>query len=134
MVLQDIESLMKHIPEIENIVTFYDDGTVFQTTFDKHQVNIPKLGSDLANILTTFRNLKAVNDFKDFSKIIYDSVDASIIIFKVGEQSNMALFFKRELSDKEVQNLQIKHYLDRIQDLIDIDRKTLLDKIEESKK
>ena len=40
MVLHDLELLMKKIPEIENIVTFYDDGTVFQTTFDKNKVNI----------------------------------------------------------------------------------------------
>ena len=126
MVLNDINRLMKAIPEIENIVTFYDDGTVFQTTFDKETVNIPKLGSDLATIISLFTNLKAKNDFKDFIKIIYDGLNVSLIIFKAGEQSNIALFFIHELSDKELQNLHIRSYIDRIQELLDIDQQTLI--------
>lgn len=133
MVLHDINKLMKNIPEIENVVTFYDDGTVFQTTFDKNIINIPKLGNDLATIISLFKNLKAKNDFKEFVKIIYDGSQVSLIIFKAGEQSNIALFFKRELSDKELQNLHIRSYIDRIQNLIDIDQKGLL-KIEIEKK
>ena len=134
MVLNDIERLMKNIPEIENIVTFYDDGTVFQTTFDKNSVNIPKLGNDLSTIISLFTNLQAKNDFKEFIKIIYDGANVSLIIFKVGEQSNIALFFKRELSDKELQNLQIRDYIDRIQELLDIDQRTLIQKDIEKKK
>lgn len=126
MVLQDIDKLMKTIPEIENIVTFYDDGTVFQTTFDKDTINIPKLGNDLATIISLFSNLKAKNDFKKFVKIIYDGSNVSLIIFKVGEQSNIALFFKREMSDKELQNLHIRSYIDRIQELLDVDQQTLI--------
>ena len=125
---------MKKIPEIENIVTFYDEGTVFQTTFDKNTVNIPKLGNDLASILSTFRGLQAKNDFKEYSKIIYDGLEVSLIIFKAGEQSNIALFFKRELSDFEIQNLHIRSYIDRIQELIDYDRKSLLENEEEKEK
>ncbi|MHA1991159.1 MAG: hypothetical protein ACW981_19315 [Candidatus Hodarchaeales archaeon] len=134
MVFDDIERLMKNIPEIENTVTFYDDGTVFQTTFDKNKVNIPKLGAELAQILSLFRNLKAKNDFKDYQKIVYDGVNVSLIILKLGEQSNLALFFKRELSDKELQNIQIRNYVDRIQELIDIDHKSLIKKEGEKKK
>ena len=134
MVLHDLELLMKKIPEIENIVTFYDEGTVFQTTFDKNTVNIPKLGNDLASILSTFRGLQAKNDFKEYSKIIYDGLEVSLIIFKAGEQSNIALFFKRELSDFEIQNLHIRSYIDRIQELIDYDRKSLLENEEEKEK
>ena len=126
MVLHDIENLMKNLPEIENVVTFYDDGTVFQTTFDKNQVNIPKLGDDLATILSVFKNLQAKNDFKEYRKIVFDGFSVSVIIFKAGEQSNIALFFKRELSDKEIQNLQIRKYVDKIQELIDIDRQSLM--------
>ena len=133
MVLNDIDRLMKNIPEIENIVTFYDDGTVFQTTFDKNLVNIPKLGDDLSTIISLFTNLKAKNDFKEFLKIIYDGVNVSLLIFKVGEQSNIALFFKREMTDKELQNLQIRSYIDRIQQLLDIDQKTLIEKEIEKK-
>lgn len=134
MVLHDIELLMKKIPEIENIVTFYDDGTVFQTTFDKNKVNIPKLGDDLASILSLFRGLQAKNDFKEYSKIIYDGLQVSLIIFKAGEQSNIALFFKRELSDFEIQNLHIRSYIDRIQELIDYDRNSLLENEEDKEK
>lgn len=134
MVLRDIDKLMKSIPEIENIVTFYDDGTVFQTSFDKNKINIPKLGDDLATILTTFKNLQAKNDFKEFVKIIYDGANVSLIIFKLGEQSNIALFFKREMTDKELQNLQIRDYIDRIQQLLDIDQQALKDKEIEKKK
>lgn len=134
MVLQDIDTLMKNIPEIENIVTFYDDGTVFQTTFNKNEVNIPHLGEDLASILSIFKNLKAKNDFSEFIKVIYDGANVSLIIFKVGEQSNIALFFKREMSDKELQNIQIRNYIDRIQELLDIDQKTLKKKEVEKKK
>ena len=134
MVLNDIEKLLSNIPEIENIVTFYDDGTVYQTTFEKNEVNIPKLGNELAQILSLFRNLKAKNDFTEYRKIVYDGVNVSVIILKLGEQSNLALFFKRELSDKELQNIQIRNYVDRIQELIDIDRKTLIEKEVEKKK
>lgn len=133
MVLHDINRLMKEIPEIENIVTFYDDGTVFQTTFDKNTVNIPKLGNDLATILSLFRNLQAKNDFKEYSKIIYDGLQVSLIIFKAGEQSNVALFFKRELSDVEIQNLPIRSYIDKIHELIDYDRQELIKNEEEKK-
>lgn len=133
MVLHDIKLLMKKIPEIENIVTFYDDGTVFQTTFDNNEVNIPKLGSDLASILSLFKGLETKNDFTDYSKIIYDGLQVSLIIFKGGEQSNVALFFKRELTDFEIQNLHIRSYIDRIHELIDYDRNSLLEKEKEKK-
>lgn len=128
MVLNDIEKLLKKIPEINNLATFYNDGIVFQTTFDKNKVNIPKLGNDLAEILSLFRNLQSPGNFKAYRKIVYDGVDASVIILKLGEQSNLALFFKREISDQVLQNAQIRVYIDKIQELIDIDRETLIKK------
>lgn len=134
MVLRDINRLIENIPEIENIVTFYDDGTVFQTTFNKVEVNIPKLGSDLATILSLFKNLQAKNNFSEFVKVIYDGVNVSLLIFKAGEQSNVALFFKREMTDKEIQNLHIRNYIDRIQQFMDIDQETLREKEFEKKK
>ncbi|OLS27101.1 MAG: hypothetical protein HeimC3_05680 [Candidatus Heimdallarchaeota archaeon LC_3] len=134
MVLHDIEKILKKIPEIENLATFYNDGTVFQTTFDKNKVNIPKLGKDLAEILSLFRNLQEKDNFKAYWKIVYDAVDVSVIILKLGEQSNLALFFKHEISDKVLQNVQIRGYIDKIQELIDIDLNTLIKKETAKKK
>ena len=113
MVLHDIEKILKKIPEIENLATFYNDGTVFQTTFDKNKVNIPKLGKDLAEILSLFRNLQEKDNFKAYRKIVYDAVDVSVIILKLGEQSNLALFFKHEISDKVLQNNKRKKCRER---------------------
>ena len=130
MVLREIEKIMANFTVVENVVAFYDDGTVFQTTFDKSKVNIPKLGNDLASIINIFKNLQTKNDFKIYRKIIFDGLNVSVIVYKAGEQSNIAFFFKKELTDHEIQNInaQIKIHITRIDEMIDIDRKKLIEK------
>ena len=130
MVLREIEKIMANFSVVENVVAFYDDGTVFQTTFDKSKVNIPKLGNDLASIINIFKNLQTKNDFKIYRKIIFDGLNVSLIVYKAGEQSNIAVFFKKELTDQEIQNInaQIKVHITRIEEMIDIDRKKLIEK------
>ncbi|MFX1573304.1 MAG: hypothetical protein ACFFB0_11195 [Promethearchaeota archaeon] len=42
---------------------FYNNGTVFQTTFEQ-EINGPKLGENLAEFLTPIRNVYNICNFK----------------------------------------------------------------------
>ncbi|MFW9876245.1 MAG: helix-turn-helix domain-containing protein, partial [Candidatus Thorarchaeota archaeon] len=63
--------------------------------------------------------------FEDYKKIIFETDDMSIIILKLGEDSNIALFFKKE-EDKELKLTAIKRYMTRIEELIDMDERELI--------
>ncbi|MFX1315378.1 MAG: hypothetical protein ACFE9T_05905 [Promethearchaeota archaeon] len=105
---------------------FYNNGTIFQTTFEQ-EINIPKLGENLAEILNHIRKLYEIcnYNFEDYKKIIFETDDMSIIIMKLGEDSNIALFFKKE-EEKELKLTAIKRYMTRIEELIDMDEKELI--------
>lgn len=117
---------------------FYNNGIIFQSTFEQ-EINIPKLGETLANILDNARKINDICIFKpeDYKKLIVEMEEATIIILKLGEDSNIGLFFKNEDS-KEINLTPIKRYLTRIEELIDMDKneltlKEILIKEEESK-
>lgn len=105
---------------------FYNNGTIFQTTFGS-DVNIPKLGENLAEVLNHIRKLYEFCNMKaeDYKKLIFETEDVSIIVLKLGEDSNIALFFKKE-EDKELKLTAIRRYLNRIEDLIDMDANEIL--------
>jgi len=105
---------------------FYNNGTIFQTTFEQ-EINIPKLGENLAEILNHIRKLYDICNytFENYKKIIFEADDMSIIILKLGEDSNIALFFKKE-EEKELKLTAIKRYMTRIEELIDMDEKQLI--------
>lgn len=103
---------------------FYNNGTVFQSTFDQ-VINAPKLGENLAELLNHIKNVYSICNFKldNYRKLIFETEDISVIIIKLGEESNIALFFKEEVKDIKLSS--IKRYLTRIEELIDMDEKEI---------
>ncbi|MFX1371753.1 MAG: coiled-coil domain-containing protein [Promethearchaeota archaeon] len=121
MVFKNILRIKAALPEVKHVAMFYNNGTIFQTTFEQ-EINIPKLGENLAEILNHIRKLYNLTNynFEDYKKIIFETDDMSIIILKLGEDSNIALFFKKE-EEKELKITAIRRYITRIEELIDMD-------------
>ena len=126
MVLRNIESIKEALPEVIQVVMFYNNGTVFQTTFDQHY-NVPKLGEDLAEALDhIFKVYKICEfDFSSYKKLIFETDTISVIILKLGEDSNLALFFEKRL-DIDQRLKSIRRYIKKIEQLIDMDLSQLL--------
>ena len=121
MVFKNIERIKNALPEVLHVVMFYNNGTVFQTTFEQ-DINIPKLGENLAELLIHIRKIYDVCNIKldVYNKLIFETDDISIIILRLGEDSNLALFFKKE-QDQDLKLHSIKRYIHRIEHLIDMD-------------
>jgi DNA repair ATPase RecN len=121
-----VQRIKATLPEVKNVVMFYNNGTIFQTTFEQ-DINIPKLGENLAEVLNHIRRLYEICNFtfENYNKTIFETDDISIIILKLGEDSNIALFFKEE-EEKELKLTAIKRYLTRIEELIDMDEGELI--------
>jgi len=126
LVFKSIEKIKAALPEVIHIVMFYNNGITFQTTFEQ-SINIPKLGENLAQIIGNFNQIYDLTnqESKKYEKIIFETEEVSIIILKLGEDSNIALFFKAEES-KELKLHAIKRYLTKIEELIDMDKKELI--------
>ncbi|MFX1279712.1 MAG: coiled-coil domain-containing protein [Promethearchaeota archaeon] len=126
MVFKNILRIKSALPEVKHVVMFYNNGTVFQTTFEQ-ETNIPKLGENLAEIINHITKLYEICDynFEKYKKIIFETDDISVIILKLGEESNIALFFKKE-EEKELKLTAIKRYMTRIEELVDMDEKELI--------
>ncbi|MFX1378210.1 MAG: hypothetical protein ACFFA4_03880 [Promethearchaeota archaeon] len=126
MVFKNILRIKAALPEVKHIAMFYNSGIIFQTTFEQ-ETNIPKLGENLAEILNHARKLYDISNysFENYKKIIFETDDISIIILKLGEDSNIALFFKKE-EEKELKITTIKRYMTRIEEIIDMDEKELI--------
>jgi len=126
MVFKNISRIQAALPEVIHVVMFYNNGTIFQTTFEQG-INIPKLGDSLAKMLKNIRNVYQISNFtpNDYKKIIFETEDISIIILKLGEESNVALFFKN-VEGKDLNLTPIKRYLTRIEELIDMDKRELI--------
>ncbi|MCK4973528.1 MAG: hypothetical protein KAS52_09410, partial [Candidatus Heimdallarchaeota archaeon] len=132
MVQKTIDRIRRALPEVEHIAMFFDDGTVFQTTFEQFEesVNIPKLGDDLADILSSFRKLYEVcnYDFKNYNQLLFDTENVDVLIIKLGENSNLALFFRKTVVDGELQINTIQKYITKIEKLIDIGQMDLIER------
>jgi len=126
MVLKNIQRIKSALPEVLHVAMFYNTGTIFQTTFEQN-INIPKLGENLAELLNHVKKVYEICNFKmeTYRKFIFETDDVSTIIIKLGEDSNLALFFKKE-EDKDVKLTAIKRYLNRIEELIDTDETEIL--------
>ena len=126
MVFKNILRIKAALPEVKHVVMFYNNGTIFQTTFEQ-EINIPKLGENLAEILNHIRKFYDISNynFDNYKKIILETNDMSIIILKLGEDSNIALFFRKE-EEKELKLTAIKRYITRIEELIDMDERDLV--------
>ncbi|MFW9948327.1 MAG: hypothetical protein ACFFDX_15985, partial [Candidatus Odinarchaeota archaeon] len=91
------------------------------------EINIPKLGENLAEVLNHIKKLYEISgyNFENYKKIIFETDDMSVIILKLGEDSNIALFFKKE-EEKELKITAIRRYITRIEELIDMDEGELI--------
>jgi len=139
MVFKNIKRIQTALPEVLHIVMFYNNGIIFQTTF-KQDINIPKLGENIAKMLSHVQKLYEICNFDlvDYKKLIFETENISLIIIKLGENSNLGLFFKKE-EDKDLKLNAIKRYLSRIEELIDMDKaelemKSFEEKEEDNKK
>ena len=98
MVFKSVSRIQKALPEVLHVAMFYNNGTIFQTTIDQ-QYNIPKLGEHMAEALNHLRKVYETCNFTliDYKKLIFETDEISIILLKLGEDSNLALFFKKEM-------------------------------------
>jgi len=129
MALRNIERLKDIFPDLLHITMFYDNGTVFKTTFEQ-PLNIPQIGENLTQTLKRIKTLIELCKLEttgEYTKLIYETENLVIIILKLGEQSNLALFFRK--GESELEMGVIKKYIYEIEKLMDID-KVELDKQE----
>ena len=126
MVLKNLEKIKKLIPETLYTIMFYDDGTVFHANFNK-EINLPKLGQNLSNIIKEFLEIYKLCDFpvKKYTKLIFETETYSIIVLRLGESSNAALILKKE-EIKEFDLKPIRKYIEKIEDLVDMHEYELL--------
>ncbi|NHI91300.1 MAG: hypothetical protein EAX96_02270 [Candidatus Lokiarchaeota archaeon] len=124
MVLKSVKRIKETIPEIIHIAMFYDDGTVFQSTFDQ-PINVPKLGENLSEGLKHINDLLKISQFEGeiLKKSVHETDNLIIIVLKLGEQSNLALFFKKGAEEPDI--TPIRRYIQKIENLIDTDKKEL---------
>ncbi len=135
MVFQNIKRIKRALPEVCHIAMFYNNGTIFQTTFE-HPINIPKLGENLAEMLLHIKKLYDICEFKidDYKRLVFETEEISLIVLKLGEDSNIGLFFRKE-EGKDLKLGSIRRYLERIEDLVDVSQEEIerLDQEDEKK-
>ncbi|MHA1266829.1 MAG: hypothetical protein ACTSRS_16450 [Candidatus Helarchaeota archaeon] len=126
MVLKDLERIKAALPDLIHVAMLYDDGTVFQTTFDSSD-NIPKFGEHISEILKHFSSLFEIWQIEQESylKLIYETANLIIMLLKLGENSNLVLLFRKGKTEPNIS--AIRRYLLNIEKLIDTD-KYMLDK------
>ncbi len=122
MVLQSVKKIKELIPDVKHVIMFYNDGMVYNSTFEK-DVNIPKLGLNLAEILNHFKQLSEICNFEKepYKKIIYETRSLVIGFLKLGENSNVALIIDK-VEDKTIKFKPIRRCLNHIEKLIDMDK------------
>lgn len=123
---KSIQHIKDVLPEVLHIVMFYNNGIVYQTTFKQH-INIPKLGENLAEVISDIRKIYSISDLTwyGYKKLVVEAEDVSIIILQLGEDTNIALFFQAK-DLKEVKLNSIRRYLKRIEKLIDMSKVEIL--------
>ncbi len=99
---------------------FYNNGVVFESTFAQ-EINIPKVGENLAEAIKHWEQLFSLCRFPatGFQKVIYETDEIVVIVIKIGEESNLALFFEggKDISFKRG---LIKEYLDQLENWMDM--------------
>jgi predicted regulator of Ras-like GTPase activity (Roadblock/LC7/MglB family) len=123
---QTIERIKRTLPEVEHVVMFYNDGTVFHTTFE-HKVNIPKLGENISETLTSLKKIYLICNFdlESYNKLVFETNDVNVIILKLGENSNLALFFRKRRGELRIRS--IRRYIEKAEELLDVDREELVE-------
>lgn len=121
------ERIKKTLPEVEHVVMFYNDGTVFHTTFEK--INIPKLGENISETLAYIQKIYEICNYNlvSYNKLVFDTDDMNVIILKLGENSNLALFFRKKRGKGELRIRSIRRYIELVEDVLDTDRVELVE-------
>ncbi len=107
---------------------FYNNGTVFHTTCDKI-INIPKLGENISETLAYIQKIfeNSNYDLVEYNKLIFDTDNISLIILKLGGNSNLSLFFKKKIRNVELKILSIHRDIEIAEDILDVDRTELVE-------
>nr|MDO8119384.1 hypothetical protein [Candidatus Sigynarchaeota archaeon] len=94
MVLRSINRIKSSLPDVLHVLMFYNDGTVFQSTLEGEELNMPKLGNDLAGLISHVKNI--IEHVKlgagVYEKLIFQTNDVIVVVLHLGEDSNVALF------------------------------------------
>ena len=62
MVFKSVKRIKAALPEVQHIVMFYNNGIIYQSTFEPH-VNIPKLGENLADLIAHMHSIYELSNF-----------------------------------------------------------------------
>lgn len=121
-----IDRIEAKFPGLLHLVMFYNDGIVFHTSFTTDK-EIPTIGEKLGLLLKYARKLIQIeSDNKElYKKIIIESNAIIIMIIKIGEESNLAMF----LANNPILDLDItpiRKYIKKLEELIDIEPITFL--------
>ena len=125
MVIKILKKLKNELPGLLDYVIFYNTGIIFQSTFSEG-TNVPAICANLNEIISKFKNSLLCCDVtsNEYQKIIFESKKYVIFIVKLGEESNIALFFDNKVVD-EVKISSVQKYLKKIEELIDMDESEL---------
>ena len=120
-----MEKIKAKLPGVMEIIMFYNDGTIFQTTLPPN-CNIPEFGNDLCQTLVSLAHVLGLYDKKtnQYRKLFYETDKYLLVIIKLGEDSNLALILDNTLQG-EFQIAPIQQYIQRLQDLLDMDREEI---------
>ena len=66
-------------------------------------------------------------EFVDYNKLVFDTDGINVIILKLGENSNLALFFKKRKRAGELRIHSIRRYIKLAEELLDVDRTELVE-------
>lgn len=132
LIEKTIDRIKRTLPEVEHVVMFYNDGTVFHSTFE-HKVNIPKLGENISETLASLKKIYQICNFdlESYNKLVFETTDVNVIILRLGENSNLALFFRKRRGELRIQS--IRQYIERAEELLDVDREELVEQKLETK-
>lgn len=121
MILKDLERIKKQFSGLIHIASFYDDGTVFESTFEP-PLNIPKIGESLSESIKYLEKLFELCQFEkeQYQNIIYETKNVQVVVLKSGEQSNVALLFRKGEDLPDIS--EIRRHLGKFEIIVDMDK------------
>ncbi len=94
--LKSIENLIKEFPNLVDYLTFFNDGTVVQTSF-KPPMNIPKMSETLLHICQDFQQFEEVCHYEKESIVrhLFETLKYFIFILEFEEGLYLALILDK---------------------------------------
>jgi len=117
-----LNNIKQDLPGLLDYIIFYNTGIVFQSTCPE-KANVPAICANLNEIIKIFKQSLSCydNTSNEYQKIIFETQKYITIILKLGKNSNLALFFDKEVVD-EVNIRPIQENLSKLEELIDMDK------------